>query len=53
MLQWELQLARQCLNPRPQVAIWQRGEFVEQRLDERWIEYHHCQLEDYPAVCQS
>jgi len=41
MLQWKFQLARQRLNPRPQVTIWQRREFVEERLDDHWIEHHH------------
>ena len=50
MLQWKFQLARQRLNPRPQVTIWQRREFVEERLDDHWIEHHHYQLEDYPTV---
>ena len=45
MLQWELELVREGLNACAQLALRERREFVEERLDERGVNEDHDDLE--------
>ena len=46
MLERELELSRERLDARPEVARGERGELVEQGLDDGRVEHDHAHLED-------
>jgi hypothetical protein len=48
MLERELQLASQSLSAVPQLALSERGELVEQRLDDSGVQDNHRHLEREP-----
>lgn len=48
MLERELEFAGKVLNPLAKVAFSERGQLVEQRLDDGWVEDDHDELERDP-----
>ena len=46
MLQWELELGCECLDTGTELALWERREFVEKRLNYCRVKYDHRKLKD-------
>jgi hypothetical protein len=49
VLERELELRRERLDASPEVAFWERREFVEEGLDNSWVKDYHRKLEDKPG----
>ncbi len=49
VLERELELRRERLDASPELALWERREFVEEGLDDSWIKDYHRKLEDKPG----
>jgi hypothetical protein len=49
----EFEFAGKVLNPLAEIAFGKRGELVEERLDDSWVENDHNELERYPRRLSS
>ena len=49
VLERELELRCERLNASPELALWERRQFVEEGLDDGWIKDYHRKLEDKPG----
>jgi hypothetical protein len=48
VLERKFELRCERLNASPELALWERRQFVEEGLDDSWIKDYHRKLEDKP-----